>query len=265
MSHFRGLLTPAEALYHVFAKPRPRIPSRNVAERFRETTYITRRSYLPNAKFLPGGGIDAEKPKAPVNASKVVKNEDIPTRFVKVVGLSGTISPSHSRDWIIRMLKSRDQLRHNGLDVHCADNNGDAVAEDDELVLVQVGERSDHSICKIMENRILIRKRFEDRKREKEAAKAARSSAPKELEINWAVSSNDLNTKLKQLEGFISTGKKVTVVLASKRRQRKASPEEAQKVLDSIRERLVEIGARETKPMEGKLLTTATIFVEKNK
>jgi len=137
--------------------------------------------------------------------------------------------------------------------------------EEEELYLVQVGQLKENNVavCKIMERKVLILQRLEKAKQDKEKAKQARASAPKEIEVNWGVSENDLMSKLRHMEEFLAKGKKVVIMVASKRKSKKASPDEAQKVLDTIRAKAKEIDAKESKPMEGKLLGEVTLHIEK--
>lgn len=97
-----------------------------------------------------------------------------------------------------------------------------------------------------------------------ESARATRAKKPKQIEVNWAMSSNDLQMKLRQLREFVDKGKKVEILLASRKRQRKATPEEAAVVVDEIRKTISEIeGCKEVAPMEGKIGGQAVIVVQK--
>lgn len=97
-----------------------------------------------------------------------------------------------------------------------------------------------------------------------ESARATRAKKPKQIEVNWAMSSNDLQMKLRQLRDFVDKGKRVEVLLASRKRQRKATQEEAELVVDEIRKTISEIeGCKEVAPMEGKIGGQAVIVVQK--
>lgn len=115
-------------------------------------------------------------------------------------------------------------------------------------------------VCKIMNKRAI-------RDAEKAKAKAARrsgGSGTKTLELNWAIDKGDLGHRLDKMKTFLEKGLKVEIVLASKRRGKQATEEEAQVLLGKIKEAVKEVeGAREVKPMEGKLLRTATVYLGK--
>lgn len=103
----------------------------------------------------------------------------------------------------------------------------------------------------------------EDEARRKQLAH--KEQKPKQLELNWAISEHDLEMKLKQMEQFVSEGKKVEILLAGKKRARRATAEEAETALRKIRERLVEIDAKEVAPMEGVLGKQAILMVKSKK
>jgi translation initiation factor IF-3 len=126
------------------------------------------------------------------------------------------------------------------------------------LVVVAAGEPGVPPICKIMDKKAM-------RDAEKAKAKSARNSAVtvKTIELNWAIDGNDLNHRLQRIREFLGKGHRVEVLMAAKRKGRKATEEEAQALVGRVRGVIGECdGARETKPMEGKLLGTATVYAE---
>jgi len=103
--------------------------------------------------------------------------------------------------------------------------------------------------------------------REAEKARTKGTKNPgatiKTIELNWAIDGNDLGHRLNRVKEFLGRGNKVEVVLAAKRKGRKATLEEAQSLLQKIKEAIGEVeGARETRAMEGKILQQATIYAE---
>ncbi len=96
--------------------------------------------------------------------------------------------------------------------------------------------------------------------------KVKRDSKPKQIELNWAISGNDLDLKMKQIRQFVEKGKKVEILLAAKKRQRKATPDEAANVVQEIQKTISEIeGCRELKPMDGNIGGQALMTVGKQK
>ncbi|KIW87834.1 uncharacterized protein Z519_11418 [Cladophialophora bantiana CBS 173.52] len=123
--------------------------------------------------------------------------------------------------------------------------------EQGEMAIVQIVTRAD-LIQRINRQEDLLKnqKRLEKEKR------------PKQLELNWAISANDLQLKMKQMQEFVKKGKKVELLLANKRHQRKASQAEAEALLMTVREKIQEVGATEVVPMEGAILRQALLTVK---
>lgn len=126
------------------------------------------------------------------------------------------------------------------------------------LVQVSPPEAGKLPVCKIFGKKAL---------REAERAKAKPPKSPatltKQLELNWAIDPNDLGHRLNKMQEFLEQGRRVEIILAGKRKGRKATEDEAQTVLKRIRGRVKELeGVRESKEMEGKVLGQATLFFE---
>ena len=65
------------------------------------------------------------------------------------------------------------------------------------------------------------------------------------------------------MEQFLNDGRKVEIMLATRRDKRKASPEEASELMRRIRTSIREIGAKEIKEMEGGILKHTVMTVKK--
>lgn len=118
-----------------------------------------------------------------------------------------------------------------------------------------------YPICKII-NRIAERKAQTDRVKDQRK----KTVSSKELELNWAIDPHDLGHRLTKLRGFLEKGMRVEVSLIRKSKnkgKRQATQEQASEVVRRIRETLAEVpGAKESKNMEGELLTTAKLYLE---
>ncbi|PSS13150.1 hypothetical protein M430DRAFT_36283 [Amorphotheca resinae ATCC 22711] len=128
----------------------------------------------------------------------------------------------------------------------------------DSLVVVAQGEPGTPPICRIMNKKAM-------RDAEKAKAKAARGSSitTKTIELNWAIDKGDLWHRMDKMKQFLSKGFRVEIMLASKKKGRQATVEEAEELLRKIKEAVGEVeGSKETKPMEGKLLKAATLYLE---
>ena len=231
-----------------------------------EVSKTARRTAFVNRTHI--GGITDQKPKGkPDPFPDFIKNNDIQAQEVYVVDpTTNALGTPRDRYRLVRSLKDRRWLREEGLGVFESPQKDPTKTglEDEELFLIQVGVgRDDIPVCKIMERKLLILQRMERTKLEKEKARQSKANVPKEIEVSWAVTQHDLESKLRQMESFLSKGKKVEILLANKKRAKRASPEEAESLLNSIRKRIQDIGAREAKAMDGSLLGQATLTVEK--
>jgi translation initiation factor IF-3 len=127
----------------------------------------------------------------------------------------------------------------------------------ESLVVVVPGGPGVPPICKIMNKEAM-------RAAEKAKAKAGRGVVTtKTIELNWAIDGNDLTHRIAKLKGFLEKGYRVEVVLAPKKKGRKATEEDAERVMGRIKGAVGEVrGAKEFKPMEGKLLGLTTLCFE---
>lgn len=126
-------------------------------------------------------------------------------------------------------------------------------------MLVQVApcEPGQIPVCKIVNKRVA-------REAEKARAKSAKGSGTvsKTLELNWAIDRGDLGHRLERMKQFLAKGYKVEIVLAGKRKGKQATMDEAWALIKRILDVVGEVdGAREAKPMEGKVLGTATLHL----
>ena len=108
--------------------------------------------------------------------------------------------------------------------------------------------------CKIV-TRAELHERHE--KQQQLKARAAQGAvggkaASKQLELTWVISTHDLQYRLKRLEKFLNSGKRVTIILTPKRRGKVASQTECETVMQSIEGAVKACDAKEIK-REGKL------------
>ena len=85
----------------------------------------------------------------------------------------------------------------------------------------------------------------------------------KQMEMNWAIDATDLSHRMKQLVEFLDQGRQVEVTIMPKRHGRKASSQEAENVLQRVKEAARSVqGVEECKAMEGKLGSMLTLCFE---
>jgi len=96
----------------------------------------------------------------------------------------------------------------------------------------------------------------------KEKGKADR--AGKTIELNWAIAPGDLEIKISKICTFLEEGRKVDVMVAPKKRKRKASADEMEGLLAKLDEGIARVqGAAQVTPPEGKIGGHMTFFYEK--
>ncbi|KAI9799844.1 MAG: hypothetical protein M1833_003766 [Piccolia ochrophora] len=216
MRSLRSLTSTAQALHRVFVTP------------------VRQPQYTSTSLFLPSRIQSCIHPTPPftlqrrcisgkINRRK--RDEEIGVKFVQVVNEDNFLDPP---ELLGNALASFDRSKN-------------------FLVQVDTPEPPQPPICKVIEKRKL-------REWERAKAKGPKGSGIvfKQLELNWAIDSNDLGHRLDRLQQFLEKGVRVEVLLATKRKGRQSTPEEAEALIKTIKKRVLEVpGAKETKPMEG--------------
>ena len=92
----------------------------------------------------------------------------------------------------------------------------------------------------------------EAEKAAKEQEKKQRAAKDKELEVNWGIGPNDLQTKIGTLARLMEGPVKVTVKFGRKKGSKtKLEYADMEELVRKVREQISEMGAREHKPAEG--------------
>lgn len=132
------------------------------------------------------------------------------------------------------------------------------------LQLAAVGPTPDTAVVQVAKRADLLVQVAQKQRAVKDHQKQLRTSKTKlkQIELNWAISEHDLELKLRQMEKFLSKGSRVEVLLANKRRQRKAEWDEAQATLDKVRATIEAMEGVAERGMEGQVGAQATLTVE---
>ncbi|OAA35138.1 Translation initiation factor 3 [Beauveria brongniartii RCEF 3172] len=133
----------------------------------------------------------------------------------------------------------------------------DGGGEDGEAAAATTQEEQ-FALCEIVNKKEAFQKEQERKQLKKENAKPK----TKEMELTWAISEHDLQTKLRQLTGFLNKGMKVQLVLGTKRGGRKVDEETAKALMNKIRDEVQALGAREVTPANGDLGRTMRMNFE---
>lgn len=109
------------------------------------------------------------------------------------------------------------------------------ISQERDLDLVQVTERVDPPVCKIMNYGKYLYLQEKKKKKEK------KQGTLKGVRISYNISSHDLETKAKMIEKFLNKGDKVKIELRLKGRERTLEEHAKQKIqqfLEILRERI---------------------------
>ncbi|KAK2745265.1 hypothetical protein FQN57_003960 [Myotisia sp. PD_48] len=128
--------------------------------------------------------------------------------------------------------------------------------------LLQVRPKTEdrHPVCKIVTRESVMAPKDEPK-----ALKKPASISTKQIELNWAIDPHDLLYRLGQLESFLDKGKRVQLILTRKPKKRKATPEEAEKLVKAVESKMDEIGVTHVKPRKGNFLNRYEYIVDKNR
>jgi translation initiation factor IF-3 len=166
--------------------------------------------------------------------------------MVRIVSEDNKLSPPQ---YTSSVLNSLDRQNETLVMVAMADSNPDSDSG-----------MTPYPICRIQSKKAL-REAEKTRQKKKELP----SATVKTIELNWAIDSHDLQHRLQRVKDFLSKGWRVDVVMARKKRGRKATPEEMKTLMEKVREAMKEVkGSKEWRDMEGNLGAVATIYLVGN-
>lgn len=173
---------------------------------------------------------------SPVTARRLPRDDEIKSWSVSLVNEQGKLEEPRSTSDILHSIDRSTQ----------------------SLVVIVPGEPGTPPICKI-----LNKKAMRDAEKAKTKGVKNPASTTKTIELSWGIDGNDLGHRLAKMKEFLGKGNKVEMVLAKKRKGKVATPEQAYALVARIKEAIEEVnGAKESKPMYGKLLETATIYAD---
>lgn len=125
-------------------------------------------------------------------------------------------------------------------------------AREQSLDLVEVGEKSDPPVVKIMD---WGRAKFERDKKARESRKKTQTIEVKEVKFRPTIGENDFLIKLNRAMGFLKKGKKVKVTIFFRYRQLRR-PELGVQILDRVTQATTEIATVEHRTrLEGRQMT----------
>ena len=125
------------------------------------------------------------------------------------------------------------------------------MAEEQSLDLVKISPNATPPVCKIMDYSKFC---YDQKKREKDAKKNQKVVEIKEIRMSPSIDTNDLNTKIKAAQEFLSDGNRVKVSVRFRGREM-AHTNIGEKLLMDFADACTEIAAMEKNPkLEGRFM-----------
>ena len=125
------------------------------------------------------------------------------------------------------------------------------LAEEQGLDLVKISPNATPPVCKIMDYSKFC---FDQKKREKEARKNQRVVEIKEIRMSPSIDTNDLNTKIKAAQKFLTDGNRVKVSVRFRGREM-AHTNIGEKLLLTFAEECAEVATMEKNPkLDGRFM-----------
>jgi translation initiation factor IF-3 len=231
MRSSRCAFSTAAALHHIFIAPIEHARALPICH-----FAITRAPKLHHASIR-----HISSTSLPTAKRRLPRDDEIKDYMVRIVSEGNKLSPPQ---YTSSVLNSLDRQNETLVMVAMPDPDPDT-------------NEASYPICRVQSKKVL---------REAEKARAKKKELPsatlKTIELNWAIDPHDLQHRLQRVKDFLSKGWRVDVVMAGKKRGRKATPEEMKAVVEKIRETTKEVeGSKEWRDMEGSLGAAATIYL----
>lgn len=186
----------------------------------------------------------------PQTKRRLPQNELIRGRYVHIVGEDGQLGEPEELSRILRYLNRDTEVLQAVSLPHANNTDPDA---------------PQYPVCRVISKQAIRDAEKAAKLKKRPASNPA--NVVKKMEINWAIDPNDLGHRLNKLREFLGKGYRVEVLLAGKRKGRRARFEEATEVLEKIRalgisDECKALGWTEMKPPLGLLGGIMTIFLE---
>ncbi|HEX7094774.1 MAG TPA: translation initiation factor IF-3, partial [Acidimicrobiales bacterium] len=121
-----------------------------------------------------------------------------------------------------------------------------AIARQQDLDLVEVAEKANPPVCRIMD---YGKYKYEAAQRAKESRRKASNVSVKEMKYRPKIGTGDFETKTRKVEQFLSEGHKVKVTIMFRGREVQ-HPELGRKILDQVAEAVSHVGVVEVYPKQ---------------
>jgi translation initiation factor IF-3 len=119
-----------------------------------------------------------------------------------------------------------------------------AMARELELDLVEVADKANPPVCRIMD---YGKYKYEAAQRAKESRKKSTNIVIKEMKYRPKIGAGDFDTKTRKVEQFLGEGHKVKVTIMFRGREMQ-HPELGKKILDEVADKVIDVGRVEVVP-----------------
>lgn len=131
-----------------------------------------------------------------------------------------------------------------------------AMARDLDLDLVEVADKANPPVCRIMD---YGKYKYEAAQRAKESRRNATNVVVKEMKYRPKIGAGDFETKTRKVENFLDEGHKVKVTIMFRGREMQ-HPELGKKILDNVAEAVSHTGRVEVVPrVDGRNMTMVLV------
>ncbi|KAI0814616.1 hypothetical protein GGR55DRAFT_439785 [Xylaria sp. FL0064] len=262
MRHTKGLLTPARALHRVLLLELANATT-SKAILLQPSSLRTAAWSTTHARTLQSISLQpclqARRPFSStssrayaLSSPKYPRDGAIPYRWVRVADAEGTLSAPQRTESVIANLEEGYSL------VMVAPPPPSPSSTSSPTSAAHIIRPPPAAICRIVNAAAKA-------KAAAAAAKEAKQTAShtKTLELNWAIAPHDRAHKMKRLKEFLEKGLRVEVMFARKRGTRKATADEEQGLVESVRTTVADVpGAGEYKRMDGRVGGVLRMFFE---
>jgi translation initiation factor IF-3 len=119
-----------------------------------------------------------------------------------------------------------------------------AMAREQELDLVEVADKANPPVCRIMD---YGKYKYEAAQRAKESRRKSTNIVIKEMKYRPKIGQGDFDTKTRKVEEFLNEGHKVKITIMFRGREMQ-HPELGKKILDEVAEKVVDVARVEVVP-----------------
>lgn len=119
-----------------------------------------------------------------------------------------------------------------------------------------------YALCTIVDKKAEYEKERALKEQKKKSGVGAEVKT-KEMEVSWNISGGDLDTKMRQIAGFIAKGMRVHIAFGKKRKGKTVTAPDAEALVADVKARIVEAGGKDTKKPDGEMGATYRLYVEK--